>query len=1367
MSVTITGGDLRWDAGINLSQFRADMKEIQDSLADLAKRSKTEASDMQVFAKKAAQAAAGYFSIQQATNFVQSMIKVRGEFQQIEAAYRVMLGSKEKADKLMAESVKLAAVTPFTLQDVASGSKQLLAYGFAAGDVTKNLEMLGNIASGVGSQLGDIVYLYGTLKASGKVTQVDINQFAGRGIPIYQALADVMKVNVDQVREYVSAGKVGFPQIEAAFNKLTGAGGQFYNLMQEQSKTLTGQLSNLEDAWSRMLNELGKKNEGIFADFIGGAISLVDNYQKVIDVIGVLVLAYGAYRAALLLEIALTNAAAASKAGLTVQTVLLMGAEKLLTVATTAMNRVFAVSSIAAYTAIITALGLAVYSLTKVVGAGTAAQNALNEVSEESQKTANAERRSIDQLIGVIKNKKSSVEETDKAYQKLKESTGDVLKGYSKEEIATGKAAKSLDDYIKKIRDAAAARRAFAEFNELAEKMDELDSKGIKAVDTFTRVGRSMRNAAADLLTGNIFSKELWNTDAANAEILKQEKGVLDAQMEALKKKYGDKFNEIILGDKEVTGSSKAGTSARNKAYYEKIIKDNTDLLDALDKGSKDFNQKAAPLKAKIKAAQQELLAFDVSGKGDRANNELQKWAEKRLEIIKKISDAGYDASARAMSQNEQEIEDNRAKYRALRDELEKFNREAKRERQQTLGRDIFKLVDNAEAKEEYSIRYRQETEAIKTSIEEHKKLYADFEQYKADFGEEKAKERYKNEIKVNRTFLEKLEIDYSMTLAQGYLSGFSTTLQERLSVQGKAINEEKKAEDQKHSELLKSLMSYEQTRKVLIETYERNRKKLVEGSDAQIVLDRLHKEALSRLDDENVQKLDAYKKLFDGIEKLSTDAARRVIENARGLLLGKLSPQLGQQISDKLREAKKELENRIPEKLNKIGTELTGFAIIIGRVDSGFGAWVNTLGGVLSNISQVKGQIDGFQTSLDKKSILGSIGNGLGVFSTFMGIGKAFAGLLGNEARKRDEQAKNSSDLQLKQTEAVTKALDRQLELINKVYGTEKIVRYAEAIKGIGSATEEVSGQLSAMLKLTGDPALDALIAKINSGQVNGLSLNEQLLLKKNEALLNTLKVPANDIKELQRLLDSGLLDAKSAQLAQSLIDLKKKADEAANAIKQELTGTSFESFADGIVNMFADINASAADFGKNFEDIMKKAILNSFKTKAIADQLQKFYDQFADFSASGGQLTSDEIAKLKVMYDKIITEGKAKFDELQKVTGISFANSATAASANSLQGAYATASQDSITLLAGHTSAMRLAQLEANNLLKAQGMTLAQQMQIAMNQLNVAMKIEANTLRTANNTDRLSNIEAAIVSLNNKVGSSNSAAKAAGLQP
>lgn len=233
-------------------------------------------------------------------SFTSELVNVRGEFQQLEIAFSTMLKSKEKADKLMAELVDIAAKTPFDLQGVASSAKQMLAYGSSAEDVGNELVMLGNVAAGVGSQLSEIAYLYGTLRTQGTAYATDIRQFAGRGIPIYEELAKVLGVTKDKVSALVSDGKVGFKEVEQAFKNMTSESGIYYNLMQEQSKSLTGQMSNLEDSWNNMLNDLGKNVQGIASTGISGLNTIIENYEKLGETIMTIVTAYGTYKAALI-----------------------------------------------------------------------------------------------------------------------------------------------------------------------------------------------------------------------------------------------------------------------------------------------------------------------------------------------------------------------------------------------------------------------------------------------------------------------------------------------------------------------------------------------------------------------------------------------------------------------------------------------------------------------------------------------------------------------------------------------------------------------------------------------------------------------------------------------------------------------------------------------------------------------------------------------------------------------------------------------------------------------------------------------------------------------------------------------------------
>ncbi len=109
--------------------------------------------------------------------------------------------------------------------------------------------------------LGDIAYLYGTLKTSGRVTLMDLRQFAGRGIPIYETLAKRLKTTTTEINNMVSAGKIGFKDVQGAFRDMTKEGGQFFNLMADQSKTVGGQLSNLGDSWEQLKVNISREKE--------------------------------------------------------------------------------------------------------------------------------------------------------------------------------------------------------------------------------------------------------------------------------------------------------------------------------------------------------------------------------------------------------------------------------------------------------------------------------------------------------------------------------------------------------------------------------------------------------------------------------------------------------------------------------------------------------------------------------------------------------------------------------------------------------------------------------------------------------------------------------------------------------------------------------------------------------------------------------------------------------------------------------------------------------------------------------------------------------------------------------------------------
>ena len=244
--------------------------------------------------------------------FVNQMMQVRGQFQQTEMAFKTMLQSEEKADALMKQLIRTAAVTPFGVEDVTEGAKQLLAFNVAAEDVNKTLIGLGDVAAGMGLNLKDLVMLYGTTIAKGKMDTMDLYQFLNRGIPIADEIAKVMGLDVSnaikEVQKQIKAGKVTSDIFIQAMQSMTAEGSKFGGLMEAQSKTITGQISNIEDAIEQMFNDLGKSQEGVINTGLGVVSTLVENWETVGKVLMTVVAAYGAYKAAVIAMIAISKA---------------------------------------------------------------------------------------------------------------------------------------------------------------------------------------------------------------------------------------------------------------------------------------------------------------------------------------------------------------------------------------------------------------------------------------------------------------------------------------------------------------------------------------------------------------------------------------------------------------------------------------------------------------------------------------------------------------------------------------------------------------------------------------------------------------------------------------------------------------------------------------------------------------------------------------------------------------------------------------------------------------------------------------------------------------------------------------------------
>lgn len=259
----------------------------------------------------------GAFAVGGLTMFAGDLVRSAGAAQQFDTALTNMLQSKERANELSADVKAFAATTPFELPEVQDATKKMLAFGFGAEDTIPTLRRLGDVAAGLGQPVGDLAYLYGTTRVQGRLYTNDLMQFANRGIPIIEELGKVLGVSQAEVKNLVEKGKVGFPQVEQVFANLTAQGSKFGGLMAAQSLTITGQISNLSDAWGQFKTDMGLAMAPLITGIIGGLSGGIgylretfawvsDNGGLVLGILQGVAVAVGVYTAALAINSAAT-----------------------------------------------------------------------------------------------------------------------------------------------------------------------------------------------------------------------------------------------------------------------------------------------------------------------------------------------------------------------------------------------------------------------------------------------------------------------------------------------------------------------------------------------------------------------------------------------------------------------------------------------------------------------------------------------------------------------------------------------------------------------------------------------------------------------------------------------------------------------------------------------------------------------------------------------------------------------------------------------------------------------------------------------------------------------------------------------------
>lgn len=657
------------------------LAEIQSEMRRTAKVAEESGTGLDKFADRLGKLAASMGLAFGAKELVQNLVKIRGEFQQLDVAFRTMLGSAEKADALMSQLVRTAATTPFDLQGVAQGAKQLLAYGIAAEDVNDTLVRCGDVAAGLSIPLSDLVYLYGTTMTQGRMFTQDLRQFQGRGIPIAEELAKVLGTTTDKLGDMVTAGRVTSDVFQQAFNNMTSAGSRFGGLMDEQSKTITGQISNIEDAIDVMFNKLGQQSEGIINTTLSGISYVVEHYEQFGRMLLGLVATYGAYKTAVMTAAAAQGWATAAEAIHYNWLVLVERAQKLLN-ATMLSNP---------YVLVATAIAGVVAALASMKTEAELVQEATEKYDEEKQKVIEKEeehRQKIEELTQIASDEATSTTARRDALFALEQYYPQIFKKYRteydvlkniktiKEEIA------ALDgkNSIKNVNtEAAKVNKRIAELEKLNKPYSTIDSSGrmrtyttmltpgekaeLKSLRTrFQQLSRSKekQNAAEYLndLSG-VSNNELKTAIAQRKKLLNDMKvngrkvghfisgpqalrgyfslSEIEAQINSLVREQNERSAPRASSDKYVANAKKNYEAALKK-YNDFIVNKSNSLTEA------QFAKQRDDLKAALDDAEKEYnrtkTKINKGGKTHRNEAaEREREAAKREQAQRKLND--------------------------------------------------------------------------------------------------------------------------------------------------------------------------------------------------------------------------------------------------------------------------------------------------------------------------------------------------------------------------------------------------------------------------------------------------------------------------------------------------------------------------------------------------------------------------------------------------------------------------------------------------------------------------------------------------------------------------------------------------------
>lgn len=1208
----------------------------------------------------------GYIGYKGVKAFIGQLVQVRGSFQQLEIAFSTILKSGTKAQALLNQLADTAAKTPFDLQGVTQGAKQLLSYGTAAEDVNKKLLMLGDIASGLSLPLGDLVYLYGTTMTQGRVMTRDLLQFAGRGIPLAEELSKQLGVTRRELSGLVTAGKVTADVFDKAMESMRR--NRFDNLMEKQSKSVTGQISNIQDAIQMMFNALGKQTEGVMNTTLKGISWAVENYKTLGKAIAVVVASYGAYRAALIANAAIEGV---RTQGLLkyIQTLKLAQKAEAFLAAVRSVNPWVAVGT--AVMGVITAVAL----FTDHTSRAEKAQKKMNGALEEEKKLLDERRQKAESLIEVVRSETSSQYQRARALEDLQALYPSVFKNLDIEAIKTTELIK-LKKQLATAQDEASLAMKRARVKELQDQIKQQEklvaggatgAMGSYGTTLSMRAGAKIDDLKAELA---LAEKDLASTEKQMREAsMTAEDRVRRAQAQ---------LSALQMRKRRL---EEGGVSLQERQELEDLEARITRAQSNL----KTLQEKATPAKTKTELQQttEQIIEVEKRIKGLRAGKIAPEDGETLVETLKSANDQlaklkanyktltgveyGVGGSSRTTRKKSADTssDDLGERRRAF---IEGVQRQAKQ------GADAIAL-DALEGLEAIEERHRQTLE----NISEQKK------QFITEYGatEEQANALFYDLADQADKRLEREKKDYYSRLQETH----ATYLQARQAVEEKA---------DKEAALFRA-----------------------QGDEGNAVeVERKRDQDLKAIDLQFAMRSEEFESWANTVADMALGVLEQQLKDARTLLecllpdgadMDKLATTRAKiiKLEEEVRSRQRGGAKRGLKEWQDLHRTLTDVGTAFRRLGDDAGG---TLGGVIkeagefgqSVVQMVDGIITFAQTGIKgvqaastaaqvavKTAEAGTVV--LAVISAILTVVQQIARWCSKNTELTKEQKEEYFSL-VRSTNELAEANKRLMQSLAPDEIRDKYRRTVEVLKeGLQTSKKYLtelldSGGRDGFLGIGRKDSVRQALVKRLSGY--GKELDKALGYETTWAQWNTASwLDSITTEQIRNLKANGALWAKLGNDIQGVLEnmlaAEDKMREIDEARAEALTATTRDRLTDDVLGFIDDLkdnmNAPAESFERHMKEAMKRVVRNTLLSK----EMDAYYKRMAK-AGEDGTFSESEVTDLKQMYLSIVEKARKQYEVQAKILG-SVGEDQTEDPRSATAAALAQASQSSIDELTG----------------------------------------------------------------------------------